>query len=270
MQRGILGRWRLLQSGGDANLIRVEATLSSPHVAAHGCVLVVRGYFNPAILSPDWLLRVALISGEQHDDSEIQIISEEITIFRCGWATIQVGRDHLQVGASDPEEFDRLRDLVVGILQTLRHTPLAAIGINRHAHLRAPNLQAWHAVGDLLSPKDLWDGVLVLPGMQSIAYQGVRPDSFAGQVQVQIEPSNRVVNAIYVAHNDHFALQHVDRQPQSRLEFGGEPPAVEPSSENFALVDEILGKSWAEAMRRADLAVSRAWSIVEQAARSVG
>jgi hypothetical protein len=133
--------------------------------------------------------------------------------------------------------------------------------------LRTSDVYAWHAVGDLLTPKELWDGVLNLPGMQSVAYQGVRGDQFGGRVQVQIEPSNRVEQAIYVAHNDHFAMQKVDRQPKNRDDFVGELPPIEPTSENFPYVDEILGKSWPDAMRRADDVIMRAWEVIQRAER---
>ena len=243
--------------------------MGTPVVVVDGCAVVVRGHFNPAIISPAWLLHVELISGKQYGDTETTIVSEDITMFRTGWAQVQASREFFQVSTSDAAEFERLRDLASGVLAVLKHTPVSALGINRHAHLEVESRSAWHAVGDLLSPKSIWEGVLNLPGTQSVTMLGVRPDLYAGRVQVQVEPSSRLEQGIYVAHNDHYSLTRVERQPSSREEFGAEdPPDLSTNSSKISTAQEILSDSWSSAMDRSRAVVERVWDLIERAERT--
>jgi hypothetical protein len=78
---------------------------------------------------------------------------------------VQVLRDRLIVTTEDSRRYEVLRDLVVGTLSILRHTPTDRLGINLDAHIPTGSEKAWHAIGDRLAPKGPWKGVLESPGM---------------------------------------------------------------------------------------------------------
>lgn len=231
--------------------------------------IVVRGHFNPTIISPGWLLAEKLISADDFTESQVEIIAPELSRFQATWLQCQVTPDTLLVSTADPSESERLRDLAVGILRTLRHTPVAALGINRVVHFGTESAVAWHTVGDILSPKDIWDGVLRLPGTQSVTILGVRQDDQRGRVQVSIEPSVVVALGIYVAHNDHFALSRVDSQPGSREDELNDPPASEePTAHKLLLAIEILGQYWNDSMQRALTVVGTVKNLADTAGRN--
>jgi hypothetical protein len=44
-------------------------------------------------------------------------------------------------------------DFFVKCFQMLPETPMTALGINREIHFPAGSLEAWHRIGDTLTPK---------------------------------------------------------------------------------------------------------------------
>ena len=44
-----------------------------------GVSIVLVGQFNPPIVTPQWLARHSLVSGEEADNAEIGVIHKEIT-----------------------------------------------------------------------------------------------------------------------------------------------------------------------------------------------
>ncbi len=230
-----------------------------------GVSVVVKGHFNPAIFSPAWLLGEQLIGVAEYKEAKVEIISRDLALFSAAWLACQVTPDALQMSTVVPEEFERTRDVVAGVLRALSHTPIGAMGVNREVHVLVESVEQWHALGDRLVPKDAWLNVLSLPGMRNITIWGARTDDFAGRVHVQVEPSLRIPRAVYITHNDHYLLAHVEAQPKSRLEpwLLDSDIDLEPSSNKLELALEILATdNWNASLERAD-AVFRA--VMEQA-----
>ena len=186
-------------------------------VAVDGASIVVRGNFNPAIFSPRWFLDEELIGTSEYEDSTVEIISPTLTVFRMGWANLHSSNDTFQVNTRDQDEFERLRDIVIGVLRTLRHTPVAVLGLNRDLHIAVPDRESLDRIGDRITPKDIWESTLPFAGMRGVTMWGSRQDLYGGHVQVTIEPSMRVPNAVYVSHNDHYDLSLSERVPADRL-----------------------------------------------------
>jgi cation transport regulator ChaC len=108
-----------------------------------------------------------------------------------------------------------VRDLVLGIFLLLEHTPFDKMGINRDMHFRMPTEEAWHQLGHLLTPKELWRSHLEKPGMQSITIGGSpehAPDSY---LRVKVEPSTRVKPCgVYVGTNQQHQASGSDAARQ--------------------------------------------------------
>ena len=55
------------------------------------------------------------------------------------------------------------------------------MGINRDMHFRIEREERWHALGDILAPKDIWSQKLAgcgdrnKPGLRSMTIEGQRP-----------------------------------------------------------------------------------------------
>lgn len=235
-------------------------------VALDGISVVVRGHFNAAIFSPLWLLQQELIGASDYSAAEIEVITSEFAVFKTGWLNCQVTPDSLQLNTTDLDEFERLRDVAVGIFNALPHTPVGALGINRQLHFAAKNIDQYHAIGDELVPKKFWESSIALPATRSLTVWGERPDKFGGRVQVQVEPSFRFAHHIYVAHNDHFNLGIREHQPATREEVEAamkseEGTPVEPSADKISVVNEILTSVWKSSITRSEDVVNAIASI---------
>ncbi|TCO45545.1 hypothetical protein EV646_108168 [Kribbella antiqua] len=225
--------------------------------------LVVKGHFNPAIFSPAWLSKVELIGPGEYEDSEVQVISPAVAKFQCGWLECTVTQDTLQLSTTEEAEFERTRDAAAGVLRILDQTPIAALGINRFVHFPAGSLEQWHSIGDTLVPKDNWSGVLTLPGLLNLTLYGVRPDRYAGKVQVIVEPSESVQYGVKVTHNDHYDLrlvesQPVDRESAARMNYEG---TGVPSSDRIPLALEILRDDFQSAIKRSNQMVNHLFKV---------
>jgi hypothetical protein len=247
--------------------------VTEPTIAADGAFIVIRGHFNPAIFSPGWLLAVGLIGETEAKDARPEAILPHLSIFEVAWLRCEVTDDRLSVTTQDAREFDRLRDTAAGILQTLSHTPVGALGFNRICHIAVPDLHAWHTLGDAIAPKEVWGDVLDLPGMLNVTVQGVRPDTWAGHVQVSVQPSRLVAPGIYISYNDHYLLKKVAKQPSARDEFA-EPFATEasepvaPSADLIPAALGILHSNWSDAMVRAEAVTTKVWGLRSSSRRA--
>lgn len=219
--------------------------------------VVVKGSFNPAIFSPAWLLGEDLIGVAEYDNVEISLISRDFASFTAGWLRCDVTPEGCQFATQEPEEFERLRDVTVGVLRALPKTPIAALGLNRVSPALVPSLEAWHAIGDRLAPKELWSDLLVAPGMRAVTVWGVRPDGFTGRVQVHVEPSFRVPRAVFISVNDHFNLTLAIGDPNvadsrdQAWQIGSEPE-VEETPGKIEVAVEVLIEHWSASMTRAE------------------
>lgn len=231
-----------------------------------GLSIVIRGNLNPAIFSPAWLFYQKLIGKEEFDNVEVELITSQIALFTPSWFSIQVTPDRLALTTVEPDEFERLRDLAVGILNLLPHTPIGALGINRDVHIKLESEADWHLVGDSLLPKEHWT-MLALPGMRTISVEGVRPDLFAGRVVVQVEPSVRIENGIYMSHNDHFDLKRQHSVPKNRRRLAElilEQDEAENSEGKLDIALEVLNEGWNYSMTRAREAFAVVGNILRE------
>ncbi len=177
--------------------------MTKPSVAIQGASIVLRGEFNPAILTPGWLAAQGLLGEKESTLIHNQAVLNRLSIFHVSWLNCQATEDQLQLTTEEPPEFSRLRDVAAGILEVLSHTPISVMGINRHFHFQMPTYEEWHRLGDTLAPKEPWEGLLSLPGTTIVEVQGVRSDSYGGFIRVNVQPSKQVKAGVYVGYNDH-------------------------------------------------------------------
>jgi len=226
--------------------------VKQPKVALEGASIVVRGLFNAAIFSPSWFREQGLIGEEAFAEAEIEVISRDDSNIRMKWLNCSVNRDGLELSTGEPEEFDRLRDVAAGVLRHLPHTPIAALGMNRHFHFVVETIDRWHAIGDALAPKGPWEDELLHPGMRSVVLWGVRDNDLGGRIQVGVEPSLRVKQGVYVAVNDHYTLDRHPPPQERRVSFDTEGDSVEPTSKKVEVAMEVLADRWSESLAHAE------------------
>lgn len=227
--------------------------MSTPQLAADGMSIIVPGSYHPLPVSPRWLLDQGLIGQADYDARDIQLfVPNEVATFKVGAFQVHCQSDRLAASTEDESEFERLRDLVSGMLRSLPDVKISQLGINRSVHFFASDAGSWNAIGDSLVNNNMWGDVLPLSGMRAAIFWGVRADKYAGRVQVQVEPSFRYPRAVYVTYNDHYELTRVDAQPSTRDEvqntFTDVPP--EALEEKKSVAVEVLANNWRESMQR--------------------
>ena len=121
------------------------------------------------------------------------------------------------------------------------------------------------AIGDSIADKGAWSGVLNLPGMRTCTVSGVRPDKYAGRIDVRVEPSGSARPGIFVACNDHYELHVVDGQPKTRDDGYLTQPVdwTGLSVEKNLIARTVLADEWSASIARAEAIISR---VAEQGA----
>ncbi|KQO62705.1 hypothetical protein [Curtobacterium sp. Leaf261] len=229
--------------------------MASRGIAAESLSVVVLGQFNPAVFSPLWFFDELLIGRSEREQAEMGVVSNEVTSFQMGWLRLTANTSMLQLSTTEPEEFVRLRDAVIGTLRALTGTPVAAVGINHDVHVTMDSIHSYNRIGHVLAPKSPWDGVLQSPGMRSVILWGARPDDHVGRVQIRVEPSQQFPQSVYIQNNDHYQFTATQA---SELEGSWQITEIgPPSSQHVESVINVLQANWDASLARATVAESR-------------
>jgi hypothetical protein len=218
-------------------------------VALEGVSIVLRGHFNPAVFSPRWFKDQELIGQNDFDSAETEVISREMTEFSMDWLSFKADYDSIEFATGSPEEFGRARDAAVGVLRILIGTPVAALGINRYFHVSVETMDMANAIGDVITPKEPWTRALGKTTMRSVVMWNDRGDEYGGHVQIHVEPSVRIEQAVFIGHNDHYTLQPHD--PQDEWD---RYTTIDITTDKAKLASNILAQSWENALERAEKA----------------
>ena len=209
---------------------RLGHSMALPRLQSQAVNVLVLGSFNPRIFEPLWLVRNGLVPEDEVGGAERELLDQEFARIVLPWATVVVLGERLQVESTgDVVNASQVRDLVVGVLRLLPHTPVSGLSIQHGAHIPLGSVEQWHAVGDKLAPKELWSDILVHPGLLDLAMQGERSDDLDGFMRVRIQPSALVHPGIFMNVNNQF---------QTKAQEGGEPARQ---------AADQLGRIWNEA-----------------------
>jgi hypothetical protein len=177
-----------------------------PQIQIQGISIVLIGNLNPAIFHPSWFASHNLLRAEEADAATINIIHPDVASFKAEWLEVNIVRERLQIGTVQESYYEPLRDLAVGILGLLSHTPIRVMGINRDFHFDLVSEEVWNELGHRLVPKDDWNPLLKSPGMRTLIVQGARPDDSEGYLRVTVQPSPRIKYGVFIEVNDHYML----------------------------------------------------------------
>jgi hypothetical protein len=234
-----------------------------PELVLDTTSIVIKGQIDPAELAADHLLAQGLIASTDYSDAQQRFSSLDTAILQTSWFSLAANREIIQIQTNQPEDMERVRDLIVGVLKAAKNTQAAVLGLNKDVHFKASTKELWHAVGDAFTPKQIWKGVLTLPGMASAIIQAVRPDLYIGYEQVTIQPSGAVPLGVFVSHNDHYTLELQDSIPTSR-EYVADivRSKLQPSFDKNQVAVSVLNDEWQLSMKRAQAVLMR---VAEQA-----
>lgn len=173
-----------------------------------GANIVVVGDLNPRIFQPEWFRRQELLRDSEVDaavEAENFVLTEQLTNFEVDWLVIQATRNRLVARAKEPSKFRLLDDLMAGILRLLEHTPVRLLGLNRTLHYQMDSPENWHAVGDALVPKVIWDDILGEVGMRGVQIEAKPRNEMAEHFHLKVQPSKQVVpHGVYFDFNEQY------------------------------------------------------------------
>ncbi len=168
--------------------------------------------------------------------------------FGLDWANLEVEHDKLVVGSTPKSETpEQVRDLALGIIEILDHTPIYRVGIQFFAHYKLEDQAARDKLGwTLVSPKP-FEGQLEKPGMRSLKMVGRRPGEEDGSngLIVTIEPSYQFApEGVYIN-----ILDQYDVADPSEANVGSGPAT------------DCLKANWDSALERAETIPAEIFSI---------
>ncbi len=182
-------------------------------------IIVAVGQFNPAIVSPSWLLNKALIS-ESDSEAAMEtlqaLVKDGLMSFDTSWFSFRLVHQQLVISTTAGAT-PRVRDLAASIFRLLPETPVTAIGINFATDMQFDTAEEYHRFGDTLVPKTVWSKLYpkLNAGVASLQIAidstprnqvGVVSDA-PEQRRFTIQPSNVInTNAVHIAYNHHYPL----------------------------------------------------------------
>lgn len=180
--------------------------------------IVLLGAFNPKIFHPTWLALHDLISPEQADDAEINIVHTDITQFAAAYMSFEIHTSRFLVRC-DTIHKDVISDLVLTAFRDhLPHTPVWSVGINRKISYSCGSESARNELGIRLAPRGPWGswgqeidrsvGDEASHGgmMRLVMRQQPRPDGLAGHIQAELRPDPTEGSRVVVDINNHFKI----------------------------------------------------------------
>jgi len=179
--------------------------------------VVFLGDFNPRIFRADWFAAQGLLTEEEVQAAETQILHPDLSKFSADWLRVQVERHKFIAETSDHPSI-RVADFVVRTFgEFLSHTPVGRVGINRIVHFVVPDLEAKDRIGERLAPQDAWGewGPHIKGtkekhgGMRSLTMeQRDLDDREKGYIRAKVEPSEKIRNpyGILVDINDDYEI----------------------------------------------------------------
>jgi hypothetical protein len=192
--------------------------VTKPKVHRESVFTIATGNFNPKIVEPLWLAKYGLVPEEEAEAAGRQLLDGDLSHITFPWADLVVLQDRLQLESGEEMVSEaQLRDLSVGLLRLLPHTPVKAVSIQHRVVVVAKSEEAWHEVGHRLAPKKLWTGILESPGMFDFAMQGTRSDELVGAWKVRVQPVLDPKFGVWINVNDEVFLPEPDEpEPGSR------------------------------------------------------
>ena len=185
-----------------------------PEISGTSVVLV--GSFNPSIFTPAWFELHGLLPRGTAESAALELAHPQATAFNAEWLNVNVGIERLVAETTQSPDV-RVRDLMVRTFKEhLNHTPLKALGINRHVHFGVETLADRDRIGRILAPIKPWgawgDAIGVdgkHGGLTSITMSQNDPEGRpkGGRINVKVEPSTRIGNGqtgVFVNVNDHY------------------------------------------------------------------
>jgi hypothetical protein len=194
-----------------------------------GTAIVALGAFNPGIFSADWLQKNNLLGPQDADEarqSDSYVVSSKISNMETEWFSLRILENQLTLSSKGAVTL-AVRDLAMGILSLLPHTPITALGLNFMGHYKMASAAEYHKIGDVFVPKDTWYELFPLEeysvGMTDLSVR-VYPTPYResptseNSINISVQPSARVKYGVFLSFNDHHEIKVDDGENETTAE----------------------------------------------------
>ncbi len=226
--------------------------------------IVAVGAFNPAIFSPDWLEKNNLLGSEDADaarELKSLVVSHQVTVYETEWFALQILENQFSLTSKGALSL-AFKDLAVGILTLVPHTPVTAIGLNFLGHYRLDSEADWHKFGDVLAPKQIWKELYSvekyaagIADLTMLIQEGQRGQEFkkGDERRISIQPSAKIKYGTFMSYNDHRVVTANDADNKTAAESAAEIAARDWQSswdDAVRVFDGLIAKALASNERR--------------------
>lgn len=192
--------------------------MAPPRLDRDQVSIVLVGKFNPSIFQPRWFSSMGLLRADEAEGAEAServITHPDVAEFSADWLNVLCMRERLQVQTRHQGRYQELRDLVIGVLKLLEHTPTHAVGLNRDMHWTFETPEESERLLELLAPTNRWTAIVNKPELQRVTMTGVPLALRAAREEWRVEPSVKVAAGVYVHVNTHYDMS--DLRPEMGL-----------------------------------------------------
>lgn len=188
-----------------------------PDESSHNIVMV--GDFNALIYKPAWFASVGLIRESEAKQASIDIMHRDIVSFSLDWLTFQATPGKLTLNTTQESCFEVLRDLALGLTQTLKYTPIRQLGLNYRSHTSMPKDWKWEMFQGVTLQDSFFESVDNTK-LRSITFEVNRDyNNYKGYHNFTVE-SSKSLKGIYIGSNDHYELpveEVMTSEPASKI-----------------------------------------------------
>jgi len=176
--------------------------------------IVFVGSLNPAIFHPEWLRRHELITQDDLEGAEVEIVHRDISKFSLKWLKIDVIRDKITARSNDPSQYGPLKDLMLSVFKILEHTPINMMGINSKLRYIIDSEEIWHKIGNNLAPKYYWEDLPQPVGLKAMSIECPRSDALKGYTRIDVRSVKSDFVGVEFNFNNHVDLMYSEGEKE--------------------------------------------------------
>lgn len=170
-------------------------------------IITFIGDFNPKIFHPNWFVAEGILGKEEGSEAELKIIHNDLASFAIDWMFFEVTVNRCVIWTEKEPYFEALRDVAIGTFSILSHSPIKALGLNWEFTYKSEKEEDLHLIGNMLAPKEIWDGVIENPGLRKMTMRSPKEGVFKGEINVNIQPDVNTKYGVVFNLNDHYDLE---------------------------------------------------------------
>lgn len=168
--------------------------------------IVILGKTSVIDINPGFFYTNKLIGTQDFENSQIKLISEQISEFQLPWCTLKGLQKRFDISTTQYAYAERVRDLASQFYSLDKIDEVEAFGLNYDAVYEIAEEEKWHHIGNKLCPKEIVKRYFNDPGLNILEYRTKRDDNFPGEIKIRLYSiqTETIKYGIGLNINDHY------------------------------------------------------------------